>query len=129
MSAINKEKVFEDLRAYHVNAFPEKMASDELNSLRKEFSEAEDVTISMLMGLVNGKRVFEDKSKEIEKVYVKVNAIKGETEKEKEQKEFFLTKTKKLMDIMSLAKTYDFQLRKVRTRKVVEPVKKDIAKK
>ncbi len=109
MSALNKEKIYEELRNYHANAFPDKFPTEKLDNLRAEFGVIEDEVISMLLGLVNGKRVIVELGDSVTNFQKKLN--------ESEQ-EVFASKSAQLLDLMAMAKGFDFQLRKVRVKAV-----------
>ncbi|HEX3095523.1 MAG TPA: hypothetical protein VHQ20_00200, partial [Patescibacteria group bacterium] len=60
MSAIDKERIFVELRKYHTDQFPDKLANEDMQALRAEFQIIEDDIVTMLLSLVNGKLGFVD---------------------------------------------------------------------
>jgi hypothetical protein len=117
MSAIAKEKVFDELRKYHLDAFPKKLATERMDEMRAEFELTEDKVITMLLRLVNGKEVFADTTKELHEFQKKIEALPQASPDEVENQNLFKLKINGLLDILAFAKQSDFQLRKVRLKK------------
>lgn len=110
MDAKNKEKVFEELRNYHLKEFPVVAANIELNDLRSEFGELEDKIIGMLLSLVNGKAEFVDATDELDAFKTKLDKYSPENG-ENESKDVFASKISWLRNILVLAKESNFKLR------------------
>lgn len=113
MSAIDKEKIFEQLRNYHTDEFPAKMKNAEMETLRVKFNAVEDRVVGMILSLVNGKTEYIDSAKELEAFQAELKTI-STTSAEQSNKDLFESKINKLTEIMVLARDSDFQLRKVR---------------
>ena len=113
MSAIDKEKVFDELRNYHTQRFPEKIKNPELDSLRREFIEMEDRVVSMILSLVNGKAEFIDPSKELASFQKRLEPISTDAA----TKNIFSEKILKLEGLMAFAKNSDFKLKRIRPNK------------
>ncbi len=119
MTAINKEKVYDQLRSYHVDAFPEVMSTDFMTTLRAEFATIEDAFVSMILGLVNGKTLFVDFTDKLTAFQKRIddNASDRAETKDREQ---FTRKNKMLNEIMISARDYNFQLHRVRMAKAAK---------
>ncbi|HMQ02007.1 MAG TPA: hypothetical protein PKD79_02990 [Candidatus Doudnabacteria bacterium] len=123
MSAFEKENIFVELREYHMNEFPESMASTQLDELRVEFGELEDSIVNMILSLVNGKAEFEDHSEELKTFREKLNAITADTEAEKSNKNFFEAKLSHLDKILNQTGRGTFPLRKQRPARISQSKK------
>lgn len=119
MTAIAKEKIIDELRNYHLPAFPDKLTTEHMDDMKTQFGLIEDKTIAMLLSLVNGKAIFADVGSELEAFKNKITSPSTSAVLEAGDRALFLTKIDKLMEIMNLAKVSNFQLRKVRTKKAV----------
>src|SRR3989344_4810231 len=112
MSAINKEKIYTELRNYHVQQLADHAGSKQFSRLREEFVLMEEKIISMVLSLANGKTEFTDSSKELNTFSTKLSAITDKIDDV--TKDLFAAKIKQLSDIMSLAKESNFRLKPVR---------------
>jgi hypothetical protein len=117
MNAYAKEKVFDELRKYHQDAFPEKLATARMDEMKTEFVETEDRIITMLLRLVNGKEGFVDSSRELNSFKDRVENLSSASPTEEKFQDLFNLKISRLLDILALAKESNFQLRKVRVPK------------
>lgn len=111
MSAIEKEKIFVELREYHTEAFPDAFSTPLMSELREEYSVVEDDTVSMLLNLVNGKVAFVDLSVGLEKFKEKVKVTKSTEKKEVADRNFFIAKIEHLEKILGIAKGATFHLK------------------
>lgn len=118
MSAIDKEKIFVELRKYHTDAFSDKLSTADMDELREEFAEVEDATVSMLLNLVNGKQGFVDLSQDLISFKDKVKIVKGGNKAEDEDRNFFIAKIDHLESILNIAKQAVFRLKVPRVAKV-----------
>lgn len=112
--AMNKEKIFEELRNYHLTQFSDKI-SLEVNNLKIEFGLIEDKIIGMLLSLVNGKGEFIDSAQELNTFRDKLNTAASD-DIDTASRNLFASKIGKLLDIMVFAKESNFKLRTVRPR-------------
>jgi hypothetical protein len=113
MSAIDKEKIYEKLRSYHTDKFPAKMNNQEVETLKDKFSLVEDRIVGMILSLVNGKTEYVDSTKELATFQDALKSMPTSGGDEA-NKSLFASKIDKLVEIMTMAKDSDFQLRKVR---------------
>lgn len=120
MSAIDKEKIFVELRKYHTEEFPEKLATEEMQTLREEFSEIEDNIVTMLLSLVNGKLGFVDFEQELNAFAKKIKSTKTTDRAEDKNREFFITKIAHLNQLLLIAKSAIFKLKIPRVAKAVK---------
>ncbi len=118
MSAIEKEKIFVELRRYHTSEFPEKLPSQELTALRSEFGLIEDRVVAMLLRFVNGKSVFVDFSEELDSFQDKVKLAPSGEQRTEENKQLFFSKTRHLSEIIGIAKVSNFKLKTPRPTRV-----------
>ena len=65
MNANNKEKVFEKLRSYHLEQFPDKIQGENLNNFRIALGTLEDNIITMILSLIDGRTKFTDFTPEL----------------------------------------------------------------
>lgn len=114
MSAMNKEKIFEELRNYHLQQFPTTVTDVQVNELRTEFATIEDKVIGMLLRLVDGKEEFVDTTGELNSFQEKINRHMPQNGEDDESKNLFATKISQLLGILALAKESGFKLRPVR---------------
>ncbi len=114
MSAINKEKIFEQLRNYHLRQFPATVKNLQVNDLRAEFAVIEDKVIGMLLRLVDGKEEFADTTVELNTFQDKINRHMPQNGEDEESKNLFATKISQLLGILALAKESGFKLRPVK---------------
>lgn len=121
MSAIDKEKIFVELRKYHTEQFPDKLATEDMQELREEFQIIEDDIVTMLLSLVNGKLAFVDFEKELADFQKKVKITKAGDRKEDENRKFFEAKITHLNDLLQIAKSAIFKLKVPRVAKVAKP--------
>jgi hypothetical protein len=112
MSAIVKEKIFDELRRYHVQTWPKKLATERMQEAKDQLGLIEDKIIGMLMGLVNGRSVFADSTEELEAFRQKLNRPSGYEAEEKNNQAIFTSKIDWLQQILLMAKEPNFQLRK-----------------
>lgn len=120
MSAMDKEKIFVELRKYHTEEFPEKLATEEMQALREEFLEIEDNIVTMLLSLVNGKLGFVDFEKELNDFGKKVKSTKTTDRSEDANREFFVSKITHLTELLLIAKNSIFKLKVPRVAKAVK---------
>ncbi len=119
MNANNKEAVFEELRNYHTERFPEKIEDSQLHDLRIKFGELEDQIIGMILSLVNGKTEFVDSSEDLNSFQDRLNTISRGEKQNDPVENIFASKISKLLEILDLTKKFDFQLRPARRAKAV----------
>lgn len=60
-----REALFDLMRNYHLNVFPDSFATKELAELRENFQRIEEQTISMILSFVYGKAGFVDSSQKL----------------------------------------------------------------
>lgn len=120
MSAIDKEKIFVELRKYHTEQFPDKLASENMQTLRDEFLIIEDNIVTMLLSLVNGKLGFVDFEPELASFQKKVKVTKVSDRKEDDNRNFFLAKIAHLNELLLIAKGAIFKLKVPRVPKVAK---------
>jgi len=118
MNALNKEKIFEELRNYHTQQFPAKIKNPVMDNLRNEFAVMEDRIVGMILSLVSGKSEFVDSTNELNSFQAKVKTSTPENE-EHANKNIFAAKISKLAELVSFAKESGFKLKTVRGAKVV----------
>jgi hypothetical protein len=118
MSAIDKEKIFVELRQYHTDSFSDKLSTKEMEELRIEFAELEDNIVTMLLNLVNGKVGYVDYQKELAAFQKKVKVSKTTNPDETKNRIFFSTKIEHLNQILDLARAAIFRLKIPRVAKV-----------
>lgn len=114
MDAQNKERVYEELRSYHLDQFPEAVNNPKVKDLRVEFGALEDQIISMILSLVNGKAEYVDQANDIQEFDEKLHRHIPENHKDGESMDLFASKIAKLRKILLMAKEAEFQLRPVR---------------
>ncbi len=117
MSAIVKEKIFDELRRYHVQVLPKKLATERMEDAKESLSLIEDKIIAMLLSLVNGKAVFADSTEELEAFRRKIELPSASEEIEKKNKGLLVAKVDWLVQILAMAKEPNFVLRKPRVKK------------
>jgi hypothetical protein len=117
MSAIDKEKIFVELRQYHTDAFPDKLSTKEMDSLREDFVELEDNIVTMLLNLVNGKVGYVDFQKELADFQKKVKVSKTTDPAETKNRVFFASKIEHLNQILDIARASIFRLKIPRVAK------------
>lgn len=118
MSAIDKEKIFVELRQYHTDAFPDKLSSPVMEELREEYAELEDTAVSMLLNLVNGKTGYVEMDSEFKAFKEKIKVTKTSEKAEEEDRKFFTAKIEHLAVILDMAKNAIFRLKVPRVAKV-----------
>ena len=121
MSAIDKEKIFVELRKYHTEQFPDKLVNEDMQELREEFQVIEDDIVTMLLSLVNGKLAFVDFDKELKSFQNKIKITKAGDRKEDENRQFFQAKITHLQELLEIAKASIFKLKIPRVPKVPKP--------
>ena len=114
MSAINKERIFEQLRNYHLQQFPATVKNLRVNEFRAEFGTIEDKVIGMLLKLVDGKEEFADSTSELNAFQDKINRHMPENGEDEESRNLFITKIGQLSGILTLAKESGFTLRSIK---------------
>lgn len=119
MSAIDKEKIFVELRQYHTDVFPDKFSSPDLKDLHDDFVAVEDETVSMLLNLVNGKLAYVDLSQNLTDFKEKVKVVKTTDKTEIEDRTFFVSKIEQLEKILNMAQSATFHLKVPRHTKAV----------
>lgn len=122
MSAFDKEKVFVELRKYHLNEFPKSLSTPRMASLLEEYKSLEDSIVSMIFGLVNGKTEFVDFKPQLVDFNKKLDkkAESAQEDKlEEENKALFLSKSVELTEILNIAESGDFKLRPQRKPKII----------
>jgi hypothetical protein len=120
MSAIDKEKIFVELRKYHIEQFPDKLVNEDMQTLREEFQVIEDNIVTMLLNLVNGKLGFVDFKKELAEFEGKVKVSKSTDKSEIENRNLFVTKIAQLNDLLLMAEGAIFKLKIPRVAKAVK---------
>jgi hypothetical protein len=120
MSAIEKEKIFVELRKYHVNSFDSHLATPAMTEFRRQFQELEDRIVTMLLSLVNGKLIFEDLSPELSSFQEKLKITKNKNHQEDDNRNFFIAKISHLNEILQLARAASFKLKTSRFAKKVK---------
>jgi len=116
MSAIVKEKIFDELRRYHVQVLPKRLATERMEEAKNQLGLIEDI-IAMLLSLVNGKAIFADSTEELEAFRRKIQTTSSADEIEKKNKSLFIAKIDWLQQILVMAKEPNFELRKPRVKK------------
>jgi hypothetical protein len=111
--AMDKEKIYEELRNYHTNRFPEKIKNPRVNDLRIEFGEMEDSIIGMILSLISGNTEFVDATKELATFEDKLQTVMP-TEGNDANRNLFATKIKWLGELLVMAKEANFKLRPIR---------------
>lgn len=111
MSAVDKEKIFVELRQYHTEEFADKLSTKAMDSLRQEFSVLEDNIVTMLLNLVNGKAEFVDFAEELNEFKNKAKVTKGTEPTEAADRNFFVAKIDSLNHILDMARAAVFRLR------------------
>ncbi len=120
MSAMDKEKIFVELRKYHTEQFPDKLVNEDMQNLREEFQVIEDDIVTMLLSLVNGKLGFVDFKKELTEFENKVKISKNTTKSEVENRNLFMSKISLLKELLVIAENAVFKLKIPRVPKVVK---------
>ena len=110
MSALQKEKIFEELRNYHMEKFPVKIKNDQVNNLRIEFGILEDKIISMTLSLVYGRSLFVDSTKELNSFQNKLNTTLP-SQGEESNRNMFTSKIGHLGKIILMAKESTFNFK------------------
>jgi hypothetical protein len=113
MSVIDKEKIYVELRNYHLEQFSDSV-NPRINKLRVEFGTIEDNIIGMILSLVNGKAEFVDAASELNAFQDKLRVVVPD---EDINKNLFMSKIQQLMDLLVLVKESNFKLRTVRVAK------------
>ena len=122
MSALDKEKIFEELRNYHTDKFPANIKNLELNNLRIEFAEMEDRIVSMILSLVAGKAEFVDSSKDLLSFQKKFEMTAIADKSDQASRNLFVSKIGKLEELLEFAKKSDFKLRRVKLSKYADRI-------
>src|SRR3989338_7140570 len=122
MSALDKEKIFEELRNYHTDKFPANIKNLELNNLRIEFAEMEDRIVSMILSLVAGKAEFVDSSKDLLSFQKKFEMTATADKRDQASRNLFVSKIGKLEELLEFAKKSDFKLRRVKLSKYADRI-------
>ncbi|QQS23369.1 hypothetical protein IPM19_02290 [bacterium] len=112
MSALQKEQIYVELRKYHLDELPDSFANPKLNELLAEYRLLEDQSISMLLGLVNGKSEIADFSNDYENFAAKIEMLNDV--EDKNDKQHFHSKLESLKYIISMAQAASFTIRPVR---------------
>lgn len=112
MSALDKEKIYEELRNYHTEQLPKEIKSPILNKLKTEFNDMEDRIVSMILSLISGKAEYIDSTKELTTLQTKVES--SADAEDEPSRNVFVSKIIRLSGIMNLAKGADFKLKTVR---------------
>lgn len=110
--ALDKEKIYEELRNYHTHLFPAKIKNPTVNELRVEFGQMEDKIIGMILSLANGKAEFVDSSKELANFADKLR--RNMPADQEASRNLFAAKIGKLTQLLTVAKDAGFRLRPVR---------------
>ncbi len=111
MSAAEKENIYVRLRKYHLEQFPDKLATANMDSLRESFVELEDEVITMLVGFVNGKIAFTDMTEDLSAFSKKMKSVPTGDKKEDTDRAMFISKIEQLGEMLSLAQVSNFKLR------------------
>jgi hypothetical protein len=104
---MGREKLFNLMREYHSNKFPDTFPTKELTELRANFGRIEDQVISMTMGFTYGKGDFVDSTHEL--TYFKDQSAKlapGDL------KNMYQAKIEQIAALLDLVKSQDAQVRK-----------------
>ncbi len=119
MSAFEKEKIFVELRKYHLEEFPKPLATEQMTTLLTEYKEIEDAIVSMIFGLVNGKTEFVDFRTQLKDFNKKVKPGLTTDKAETSNRELFLSKSFQLSNILDIASGGNFKLRPIRKPKII----------
>ncbi len=111
MSALDKEKIFDQLRNYHAVSFPVKSATTEMTSWRERFEEMQDNIINMVLSIISGKSEFVDVSKDLSAFGEKIKSNNSGNELEAPERNLFEVKITQLLLVLDLAKSANFRLR------------------
>lgn len=122
MSGHQKEVIFVELRQYHLDEFPASLSSPELNLLHEEFKLLEDEVVNMVLGVINGKVEFEDKSNQLNDFGLKLEEVNN-TADSKTDKQLFADKVTHLKKIMEIARKAGFPLRRQRPPRISKSTK------
>lgn len=113
MSALAKEKIFEELRNYHTHQFPA-IKSPEMNNLRTEFAAMEDRIVGMILSTISGRAEFIDSAKELDTFQDKLKRTMPADGGDETSRNLFASKISQLSEMMALAKESGFKLRPVK---------------
>ena len=116
MSVIDREKIYGELRNYHLEQFPN-ITNPRVNNLRVEFGVIEDTIIGMILSLVNGKAEFIDTTNELNAFRDRLKIVMPAGLEEDANRNLFASKLERLGDLLVLAKESHFKLRTVRVAK------------
>ena len=100
MNPVNKEKIFEELRNYHVQQFPDKFKNPIVSDLRVEFGDLEDKIVGMILSLVNGKAEFLDSTADLNSFQDKLTRTLPEDGANDANRNLFTSKISLLTDLM-----------------------------
>lgn len=103
MKPDSKEKILVELRQYHLDAFPEKLATETMDKYWVEFRLLQDKVISMILGYVERKTVFVDFSAELMTFKNKVTPTNLKDISERNNRKSFATKSEALLRILKMA--------------------------
>lgn len=118
MSALAKEKIFEELRNYHTHQFPA-IKSPEMNNLRTEFGAMEDRIVGMILSTISGRAEFIDFAKELDTFQDKLKrTMPADGNNDETSRNLFASKISQLSEMMALAKESGFKLRPVKVARV-----------
>src|SRR3989344_5348197 len=106
MNAIDKEKIYDKLRSYHLSKFPDKISAEVVN-LKTEFGSIEDKIIVMVLRLASGKEEFVDSAKDLGNFQNKLQTASGSVDDA--SRNMFVSKISKLAEIMMMAKESDLK--------------------
>jgi hypothetical protein len=104
---MGREKLFNLMREYHSNRFPESFPTKELTELRANFGRIEDQVVSMAMGFTYGRGEFVDSTHEL--TYFKNQSAKLASS---DLKNIYQTKIEQITDLLNLVKSQSVQSQK-----------------
>jgi hypothetical protein len=98
----SREQLFDKMRNYHNNAFPDNFSTKELTDLRENFRRIEDQTISMTLRVIYGKAEFVDSSQDL--TYFVTESTKLPAG---DLKSMYVSKIEQIRELLKLAKLQD----------------------
>lgn len=113
MSAFDKEKVFVELRKYHLEELPKVLTSPESSGFLEEYKNLEEQIVSMIFGLVNGKAEYIELGPKLTEFMNKTSTLSVADQKT------LKSKAEHLLEVIQVAKSGDFHLRPQRKPKII----------
>lgn len=109
MSAAEKERIFVELREYHLTN-REDFSSDQARQFAKQFLALEDQAVNMMLSFISGKEEFQDMSSDFETL--KANLPKDlDHSSDQADKNYFISRIQKIEKILALAAKSSFKVR------------------